>query len=260
MIKIPKRKWRYPMAYERQYSKELVALVNRLYEATEESMQDITDFIDKNRMDAVGDILDTIVNKIKQNYYILVTRDFLKRKIQQMIDAVNNFNMNEFRQSLKSAIGVDVFQSEPKLEEMTELWVKENITLITSVENQYFDRLENIISDAVRNGTLTPEVTKQIQDLTGVSKRRAQLIAVDQIGKLNGQLTKYRQTMAGIQEYIWRTAGDNRVRPAHMLRNGKKFKWSNPPPDGHPGMAIRCRCVAIPVIDLDNLKIQGVRI
>ena len=188
MIKIPKRKWRYPMAYERQYSKELTALVNNLHEITKENMQDITDFIDKNRMDAVGDILDTIVNKIKQNYYILVTRDFLKRKIQQMIDAVNNFNMNEFRQSLKSAIGVDVFQSEPKLEEMTELWVKENITLITSVENQYFDRLENIISDAVRNGTLTPEVTKQIQDLTGVSKRRAQLIAVDQIGKLNGQI------------------------------------------------------------------------
>ena len=87
--------------------------------------------------------------------------------------------------------------------------------LITSVENQYFDRLENIVSDAVQNGTLTPQVTKQIQELTGVSKRRAQLIAVDQIGKLNGQLTKYRQTMAGIQEYIWRTAGDNRVRPAH---------------------------------------------
>ena len=92
------------MAYERQYSKELTALVNNLHEITKENMQDITDFIDKNRMDAVGDILDTIVNKIKQNYYILVTRDFLKRKIQQMIDAVNNFNMNEFRQSLKSAI------------------------------------------------------------------------------------------------------------------------------------------------------------
>ena len=108
MIKIPKRKWRYPMAYERQYSKELTALVNRMHEVTKENMQDITDFIDKNRMDAVGDVLDTIVNKIKQNYYVLVTRDFLKRKIQQMIDAVNNFNMNEFRQSLKSAIGVDV--------------------------------------------------------------------------------------------------------------------------------------------------------
>lgn len=66
--------------------------------------------------------------------------------------------------------------------------------------------------------------------------------------------------MAGIEEYIWRTAGDNRVRPAHILRNGKKFKWDRPPLDGHPGMAIRCRCVAIPVIDLDNLKIQGVRI
>lgn len=161
------------MAYERQYSKELTALVNRLYEVTKENMQEITDFIDKNRMDTVGDVLDTIVNKIKQNYYILLIRDFLKRKIQQMVDAVNNFNMNEFRQSLKSAIGVDVFQSEPKLEEITELWVKENINLITSVENQYFDRLENIVSNAVQNGTLTPQVTNQIQEFTGVSKRRA---------------------------------------------------------------------------------------
>lgn len=260
MIKIPKRKWRYPISFERQYSKELVALVNQMDKSTRENTQDIIDFINKNRIDTVGDILDTIANKIKQNYYILVTRDFLERKIKQMLDTVNNFNMNEFRQSLKSTIGVDIYQSEPKLEELTELWVQENINLITSLENQYFDRLKNIISDAIQNGTLTTNVTKQIQELAGVSKRRAQLIATDQIGKLNGNLTQYRQTKAGIDEYIWRTAGDSRVRPAHSLRNGKRFKWSNPPPDGHPGIAIRCRCVAIPVIDLEKLNIQGIRI
>ena len=59
-----------------------------------------------------------------------------------------------------------------------------------------------------------------------------------------------RQKEAGVTEYIWQTAGDERVRPNHRSKDGKKFKWSNPPADtGHPGQDYQCRCVAEPVLD-----------
>lgn len=253
MIVIPKRNWRYPLSYERTYSKELTAIVNNLNSATNLYKNEIDNYISQNRFD--DDNLDGLVDRIKNSYFAKVTKDFLQRKIEQMFDIVNKFNMNEFTQSIKQVLGVDIFKSEPKLNELKDLWVKENVNLIKSVEDEYFNRIENIISDAVRDGTLTDDVVEQIQKLTGVSKKRAQLIAVDQIGKLNGQITKYRQTSAGIKEYIWRTAGDSRVRPLHQLRNRKRFSWDKPPLDGHPGMAIRCRCVAIPVIDTENLGV-----
>lgn len=253
MIIIPRRDWRYPMAIERQYRKELTVLVKQMAKCTKDEQDNILLFIQENRMDAIMDKLGNLSDNIKNNYYVKVSRDFLQRKIDQIFEAVSNFNANEFSQIMKQSLGVDVFRSEPDLYELMQLWAKENVNLIKSVENNYFERIENIISNAVRDGTLTKDVVKQIQELTGVSERRAQLIATDQIGKLNGQLTMYRQIKAGIDEYIWRTAGDNRVRPSHQLRNRKRFSWSNPPPDGHPGMAIRCRCVAIPVIDTDKI-------
>lgn len=253
MIIIPHRDWRYPIAIERQYRKELVVLVKQMAKCTKDEQDAIDLFIQENRMDAIMDKLGNLTDNIKNNYYLKISRDFLQRKIDQIFEAVSNFNSNEFSQIIKQSLGIDIFRSEPDLYELMQLWSKENVNLIKSIENSYFDRLENIISNAVRDGTLTKNVIKQIQELTGVSERRAQLIATDQIGKLNGQLTMYRQLKAGINEYIWRTAGDSRVRPSHQLRNRKRFRWDNPPPDGHPGMAIRCRCTAIPVIDTDNL-------
>lgn len=253
MLIIPRRNWRYPMAIERQYRKELVALVRQMAKCTKDEQDNINLFIQENRMDAISDKISNLTDNIKQNYYLKITREFLQRKIDQIFETVSNFNSKEFSQIIKQSIGIDIFQSEPDLYELMQLWAKENVNLIKSVESNYFDRLENIISSAVREGTLTKNVVIQIQALTGVSERRAQLIAVDQIGKLNGQLTMYRQVKAGINEYIWRTSGDNRVRPSHRLRDRKRFKWNNPPPDGHPGMPIRCRCTAIPVIDTDTL-------
>lgn len=48
--------------------------------------------------------------------------------------------------------------------------------------------------------------------------------------------------------YIWRTAGDDKVRPSHAANEGKVFAWDNPPPTGNPGDAGNCRCVAEPYI------------
>lgn len=40
--------------------------------------------------------------------------------------------------------------------------------------------------------------------------------------------------------YIWRTAGDDKVRSSHAANNGKIFSWDNPPETGHPGEDYGC--------------------
>jgi len=45
-------------------------------------------------------------------------------------------------------------------------------------------------------------------------------------------------------KYIWRTAGDSKVRSSHADRDGKTFSWDNSPAGGHPGEAPNCRCEA----------------
>jgi SPP1 gp7 family putative phage head morphogenesis protein len=88
-----------------------------------------------------------------------------------------------------------------------------------------------------------------IEDEFGFSARRANLIARDQVLKLNGQLTQTRQVNAGIEEYIWTTSGDERVRDEHKDKEGQTFSWNDPPPDtGHPAEDYQCRCTAFPII------------
>lgn len=46
--------------------------------------------------------------------------------------------------------------------------------------------------------------------------------------------------------YIWRTAGDGKVRPSHAANDGQVFAWDRPPPTGNPGEDYGCRCRAEP--------------
>ena len=116
-----------------------------------------------------------------------------------------------------------------------------------------------MIFNGFRQGKRAEEIAKDIfgagkNELGKVSRlkaaqNRANLIARDQINKLNGQVNAIRQQNVGITHYIWRTADDDRVRPTHNARDDKKFAWDKPPSDGHPGEPINCRCYAEPVFD-----------
>lgn len=52
--------------------------------------------------------------------------------------------------------------------------------------------------------------------------------------------------------YIWRTAGDARVRDSHAVREGGIFVWGQPPEGGHPGDDYNCRCWAELISDVEK--------
>lgn len=148
----------------------------------------------------------------------------------------------------KSLLGVDVYRAEPWLADMQKAWVKQNVSLVTSIGTQFHGQLETIIQQGVLNGSSVKQVSDQIQKQFGVTKNRATLIAQDQILGANARLTQIRAEAIGVNEYEWATVGDSRVRPEHVALNGKLFRWDKPPSVGHPGTPIRCRCRAALVL------------
>ena len=65
-----------------------------------------------------------------------------------------------------------------------------------------------------------------------------------------------------MEEYAWSESGDGRVRDSHKHLNKKRFRWSDPPivdaKTGrrcHPGQDYQCRCVALPVFDIDTIDL-----
>jgi SPP1 gp7 family putative phage head morphogenesis protein len=67
-----------------------------------------------------------------------------------------------------------------------------------------------------------------------------------EINNLNRDLSAQMATNTGLGEFIWRTAGDERVRESHRALDGKTFSYDKMPLEYND---YNCRCVQEPVID-----------
>lgn len=144
--------------------------------------------------------------------------------------------------------GIDLtgLMNDEELTEAVNEAIGANVALIKSIPKQYLDRVELAVLTGLQNGELNKTLADELQKIHNITKNRAELIASDQLAKINSRLSQIRQQRLGITHYTWRTSRDERVRHDHRLRDDKLIAWDNPPDDGHAGQAIRCRCVAEP--------------
>lgn len=145
------------------------------------------------------------------------------------------------------------------LKEMLSVRSEEFNRLIRNLSNDVLDRIERETLGAIYEGRGNEEIAKRLQEIDGISRRRARLIARDQASKLNGAMNEFRQRQAGVTHYEWRTILDGRERPTHHANNRKVFAWDRPSPiTGHPGTQINCRCRAIAVLtdDPEDLEVD----
>lgn len=159
------------------------------------------------------------------------------------------------KQSIKDSVKIDiggVFGKTESIRTAMEVAIEANVVLITSIPVQHFERLEKRLIQAVQTGIRHEALAKELYAVEDITKNRAKLIARDQVSKMNSAFSRIRQTSLGIKSYTWQTAGDERVRDEHNEYDGKEYQWDDPPPDGHPGEAIQCRCVALPIFNLDD--------
>lgn len=178
---------------------------------------------------------------------------FEKKKVPEEVMAMkafqgaSEFNRKQFLEVVKSAIGVDIFTSEPWLQPVSNSFISQNVALIKSIPERLHLEVEGVVQRGLLQGQRVETIQADIQARFKVAESRAELIARDQIGKINGQLTKLRQKEVGLERYVWRTSLDEAVRPAHAAREGKIFYWNNPPEGGGPGENFQCRCFAEPI-------------
>jgi SPP1 gp7 family putative phage head morphogenesis protein len=169
---------------------------------------------------------------------------------------VSEWSADQFQQQVQRVVKVNLYDDTSGLAEHLDLFVSDNVKLIKSLTGNHLSDVKGIVTRGARAGLHHVEVSKQIQQQFGVTKRRAALIASDQIGKLNGELNQLRQTNLGVRRYRWSTSLDERVRKTHRALEGSIQEWARPPEvdprtgeRGHPGQPIRCRCSAIPILD-----------
>lgn len=259
MYIVAKRKWRYPLSIEREYAKILVAYVKQKIQTIKTFLPDL-EALAQNYNAASADVLLDLIARKTQGAGSMQTQ------VSRIYARVDSYNETEFTSICYSVFGTGLAgiasnrQDADDLQALKEAWVQQNLDLIKSIDSRTMERIRQALSDAIIQNVSSAELSKylrdEIQKLAGTTVSRATLIGVDQVGKLNGMMTQYRQQYAGIDRYEWETAHDSRVRPAHRARQGKIYRWDEPPADGNPGMPIRCRCVALPVFDMEKVPIR----
>lgn len=276
------RRQLYPELIEAEYARELddfVAFIKRrvdqkikpllpglakYYARERKDADDPLDDVDTSGLDlaaiiaapqSLGDLADEL-KAVRLEVTTAYTPEELARLARLTGKSVESWNERQMQKQIGSIVELDLFGSEPWLAREMGAFVTQNTSLITSLPDEYLSQVEKIVSVGVRNGRRWEDISADLEDRYDVAKSRANLIARDQIGKFNGQLTELRQKDLGIDKYTWVTSGDARVRETHQ-ENAKRdsgfgpgvYEWSDPPDTGHPGEDYQCRCWAEPVLD-----------
>ena len=197
----------------------------------------------------------------------------LDEKIEKIASMTRNTSLREWKRSVKNTLGIDLLDDYYKGEfydEAIRRWVADNILKIKSIPTETLGDMRKIILDSYMKGSSIRDMQAEIQEQYNVSKKKAALLARDQVATLNAQITKLQQQDAGCKRYRWSTSKDSRVRPCHRELHGKSFSWDDPPEMWyetkkrgrvytgrrcHPGEDYCCRCIAIPEFDYETIDV-----
>ena len=256
----------HPKGLEREYQRILKNSFTLLFDLVDERftqrlpalLSQAAMELEPQRFDAFSDELQTLLNGIFIDFGRQVSVNSTKAAAKIIGTQVSDWNRAQNDKVWKKVLGVDLFRQEPYLQGILDSYANTNANLITTLSQRHISGVENIAMEAVRQGLPISAVEERIRKLVGKTEANIRLIARDQVSKLNGQLTKVRQTALGVKQYVWRTSLDERVRASHRVKEGVVYSWDKPPADtGHPGEDYQCRCYAEPVLE-DLIPEEGI--
>lgn len=245
------------MAYARELVhtrvlSRLPALLDVTKRLTKDGSVDVSYHVDADPHGKVNRLLDR-ASEVFFERYPAKRLQTIGQKIAELTSA---HQKEQLLSQVRQTIGIKLETlADTGLRDRIKRFTAENVALIETVPQKYFDDVEKVVLKGMREGARAPEIAADMQEQFEISESRAKLIARDQVLKFNGELNEARQGALGIDRYIWRTVGDNRVRSEHDEREGQIYSWDSPPGDpsdpaagGHPGEAINCRCYAEPIL------------
>ncbi len=249
----------FPVSIEREYGRDLADVIASIDNAMKAiilpalpgllaSRHEFRAKRDADDMDSIHEMWRRVGLMVEEDY----TDDELKSIALARGSETSDWNKKTISKNLKKVIGLDPLFGDAGVRKEMQLFAITNVNLIESLRDDTIKKLETQMLVDFQQGLRAEEIAKRLEEYVdpkvGTARARANLIARDQIGKLNGQLTQIRQEEIGVESYTWRTMGDARVRDEHQELADQVFRWDDPPSVGHPGDDYQCRCYAEPVL------------
>lgn len=173
-------------------------------------------------------------------------------------NVANKTTTNSTGQSIGQALGLTVkFKPTRAMQNAMASIINENVSLIKTIPQRCFQELEGLVMRSVRAGRDIGELTKEIKERYGVTRRRAAFIASDQNNKATEALSRIRMQELGFNQAKWiHVTRSKYARHSHIDMDGKIFDLNQGIFDDevgrfiHPGELPRCRCQKAPVLSM----------
>ena len=208
----------------------------------------------------ITDLAENVLNALYEEWSGRF-EDLARQKVQELLVDILKVSKSGVTSSVrKMAEGVTISVSEQtqQMKEVFRASVNENVALIKSIPEQYFNRLRgDVMRTITTENSSLGELTANIQKYGGMTYRRASNIAMDQTRKAYQSFNQQMLGQAGIKKGIWiHTGGTEHPRPKHKAFHKKEFDLSKGAPIGDeggnyvfPGQCVNCRCTFIPIIE-----------
>lgn len=260
---------KYPQQAEREYQRVTNAYMRLLKQLLKKYLPQMRDAArDELRHDSTTDLLSItakIFAKMADELQDEMGMFGIYDGIERMAMLTRKLSIREWKKAVHKTLGLELaddYYTGELFNKLLKKWVDDNVDLIKTIPNDSLSQMRELVLEGYRTGKPTTQIVREIEKVYGTERRHAQLIARDQIAKLNAEISRIQQTDAGVTEYIWSTSGDSRVRDSHAALDNKRFKWSDPPVVDaktgrrcHPGEDYQCRCVALAVFDFDTIDL-----
>ena len=229
---------------EVEYYRSILPIVNYINSQFKDLVMPKAEKVLDGDLDTLDDAIKALVSKVDKK----INFKLISKIAASSVNKIHKRNSILWKKKLAGfAISIKGKESFEGEQEYIRSRIQTNVKLITNLKEEYLNSLAVDVGLAYEQGKTSSSLTKIIQNKYGVEKRKAKLIARNEVKNTNTQLNTKQAKELGFDEVVWLTAGDERVRSEHKKHNRKSYKLGVGLSDGkggkeEPGDAINCRC------------------
>ena len=264
----------FNVGIQREYEKELLKLVDDLTKAAYKEIKPLykeyKDQITFSQDASISSQVRMALNSLRKTFEKKF-KEQGKKFAKKMVRKTNRYATKSFLQVM-----ADLFNTEkvkqaggfvmsgsivsPEKEEVMKALVYENVSLIKSIEDRYFEQITGAVMRSIENGEGVTFIEEQLMKYKGMTKRRARNIALDQTRKAYNSINRRNMQETGVKKFEWLHSGGGKdPRPYHRdVLNGNVYDVDTGAPNDaedpayiFPGQLPNCKCRMKPVIEFE---------
>lgn len=254
------------------YDAKLKALAKRMVKDYEAQIKKTFNAkIEGKAFDSLSGQIGVTLNELKKKWGGIFSKfsNIEAKKFIARLDKNVRLSAHNSLRELTKKITIKTPDYSEEMQNLLRASIKQNVSLIKSINDQYHDQVEGLVLRSITTGgagaggigkaiKANMAMMASIRDYGFKADKRASLIARDQTSKLTSAFNAARMQSAGVEEFRWlHSKGGAEPRELHQRYDGQIFRYDDPPvidertqERGLPGVAINCRCVAVPVIKI----------